>query len=244
MVQIPGLKTVHNYSEMLNKITFWTVINLIVALTVLRTHVASLDNFILFYTKDLIATTGDVFEYSGIKINLVTLSLALVLGFVIRAFKLHDKLSDLFRIRHTFDCNYILLPLAKAVGVNVDDKNCNKKIRENRKDLMYGVFYKYASSASPNNIVDNHLIWMALDQWSWYWVILEGVFIWSIVAIAIYFFGEDVNGAYVISGLVVVAIALMYLIYRECKRYTRREVREILADADCARDIRRVLREI
>ncbi len=243
-MQIPGLKTVHNYSEMLNKIALWTMINLVVALATLRMNVSSFENFILSYTKDLIGTTGDVIEISGTKINVVIFGLALILGFIARAIKLHDKLSDLFRIRHTFDCNYILLPLAKGVGINADDKEFKKTIRSKRKDIIYDVFYKYASSTRTDNIVDTHLITMALDQWSWYWVILEGVFIWSIVAIAVYYFGEDTNAPHVISIAVLGAITFMYFIYRGCKRYTKREVQEILANANCAREIGKVFRAI
>jgi hypothetical protein len=88
---------------------------------------------------------------------------------------MHNKISDLFQIRKKFDVSYILIPLSKAVEIPIDE-NYKNVLKTNRKTLMADVFYKYASSTNPQ--IDKHLIWIALDKWSWYWAfVTKGLYI-------------------------------------------------------------------
>ena len=75
--------------------------------------------------------------------------------------KLHDRLSDILHIRERFDISHILFPLALASGAACTVEQI-WKIKRNRQDLMYKVFYKYASSSPGKSQIELHYITLAL----------------------------------------------------------------------------------
>ncbi|MBZ5618797.1 MAG: hypothetical protein LAQ69_08755 [Acidobacteriia bacterium] len=97
---------------------------------------------------------------------------ALVVAGVSRLIKLHDRLSDLFGIRRRFDVHCILLPMAAASGAALP-LDQQETVRNRRKVLMTKLFYQYASSSPRKSVIEQHAITMALDQWSWYWILVE-----------------------------------------------------------------------
>src|SRR6516164_4527474 len=111
---------------------------------------------------------------------------ALVAGFSYAA-QLHDRVSDLFKIRHRFDLGSILFPLALLVGTKFSAMQLNA-VDANRNTLMHKVFYKYASSRADKPLVDKHDIEHALAAWSWFWILVESmVLLVGSAFIAIYF---------------------------------------------------------
>lgn len=94
-----------------------------------------------------------------------------LVSLVARISKLHDRVSDLFGIRARFDLHEILTPLAGGAGLPVGLEQ-REKLARSRDKAMGDVFYRYASSTDP--AIDRHLIWTALDRWSWFWICIEG----------------------------------------------------------------------
>jgi len=107
-------------------------------------------------------------------------------GAIARSIRLHDRISDVFRIRLRFDVDYLLLPLARDSGANVGALSM-AKLRKERGRLMAKTFYKYASSTDP--VIDKHLIYQALDWWSWYWVLVEAVAVFLPTGVSLLFLG-------------------------------------------------------
>jgi len=123
-------------------------------------------------------------EIMGVKVSLGTILLALLIAFVSRAVKMHDRLSNLLRIRRNFDVREILVPLAvKTIGSPTEDKLA--RITRQRDRLMDQVFYQYVSSTRHPGEIDSHLIEGALDQWSWFWCLLETAALLTLTAFAL-----------------------------------------------------------
>ena len=152
--------------------------------------------------------------------------LAFLIAWIARVSKLHDRISDCFGIRERFDLHEILIPLANGVGVLVDlDKR--KRVLAVRNDLMRRVFYKYASSTNP--VIDQHLIWTALDKWSWFWICIELTAVTLLAYVILLAIGAFKIAAWV--GLVVIAgILLATQINRSCARVAHAQIRDILDD--------------
>src|SRR5262249_31588283 len=121
------------------------------------------------------------------KLNLAGAAIALLVAGFSYALHLHDRVSDLFKVRHRFDRGSILFPLALLVGAKLSPIQLNA-VDANRVTLMHQVFYKYTSSRLDKPLVDKHYIEHALDAWSWFWILLEGmVLLMASAVIALYF---------------------------------------------------------
>lgn len=95
---------------------------------------------------------------------------------------------------------------------------------------MGRIFYRYASSTDPK--IDKHLIYEALDWWSWYWVIVESVAVFIPNGIALLFADPSWHG-WVLLGLCLLVTVIGLPFFRShCARYARDEVHEILADSN------------
>jgi len=162
-------KAVGDYPKMLNKIAVSTFTGTILAIWLLRYEVPALDNLL----KPL---SVPIKVFGDVNLPLGTILPALVVAALSRMFKLHDRISDIFRIRQRFDVGEILFPMAIASGASLSGDQI-RAIRKNCKSMMYKVFYKYASSTAGKAVIDSHYITMALDQWCWYWIVLELTFL-------------------------------------------------------------------
>jgi hypothetical protein len=156
------------------------------------------------------------------------LLVAAVVAGLCRAFKLHDRLSDLLGIRRSFDVKEILLPLASASGATLS-LNQQSAVEAKRRALMGQVFYKYVSSTLNEPAIDRHNIFMALDQWSWYWIVLEAAAIAIATAIVASYFGDFALGFWLLAG-VLAASWLTKLLRERSVRYAHDQIRMILED--------------
>lgn len=222
----PILTTVKNYAEMLNKISIYTFFASVIAITLLRSQSSAFDSWFNLVSQELLPQGADELTIGGVSIVGGTGLAALIIAFIFRALKFHDRLSDVFRIRQRFDVDSILLPMALASGTTLSVEKIEKVLNE-RKTLMPKVFYKYASSTDPQ--IDKHLITMALDQWSWYWVLAEISAIAVATSLLLSLFGS-MNAAFWTLFSVLIFLCLMWGIKIYCARYALREVNEILSD--------------
>ncbi len=205
---------------MLNRIFLFTVISSAIAVWLLRAHFPILDQHLKHL--DVKVNLGIVKE-----VNLSYLIPAILVAVLARIVKLHDRISDLLRIRARFDVRRILVPLAHGIGLKAEKRELSK-IWENRRVLMRKAFYPYASSTDPK--IDKHLIYQALDYWSWYWVLVESLVVWIATAVALLFAKEFVLSLSIFGGCVLVFAVMHPIIWCQCIRYAQDEVDAILAD--------------
>jgi hypothetical protein len=165
-----------------------------------------------------------------------------VLAAFSRIFKLHDRISDIFLIRQRFDVSEILFPLAIGSGasLNIDQIRTFKK---ERNSLMYKVFYKYASSTPGKAVIDSHYITMALDQWCWYWIVLEVTFLGFVLAATFLITGRYFLAAIFFAG-VLGTVGVLQFIRNLCSDYTLQEVEAILEKSNRKVQIAEVFRAL
>lgn len=165
---------------------------------------------------------------------------ALLVALATRISKLHDRVSDLFGIRVRFDLHEILAPLAGGVGIPVDFA-LRDTLTRNRHKAMYAVFYKYAGSTDP--VIDRHLIWTALDRWSWFWICIEGGSVGAVAFVLLLSLGAFQSAAFV-GAAVLLATLVSTQINRACASAAHSQVREILSDAQRRADVEAALRAL
>ena len=129
----------------------------------------------------------------------------------------------MLRIRERFDLDKIILPLAAGCDVPVNTVK-KYKLRTSRGDLMYPVFYQYVSSTDPK--IDRHLIFQALDWWSWYWVVVEVAVAVTLTGFLLFFSSPTTGVALALTSLTLTPIVLRFL-QTHCSRCAKAEVREI-----------------
>lgn len=110
------------------------------------------------------------------------------------------------------------------------NETVNKGLRDKRSELMNDVFYAYASSTKEKCKIDFHHVTIALDQWSWVWIMTEAAFLFALGSIASFLLEDGYPG----SLMATISAALWAFAYfnREkfCSKYARIEIDEILKD--------------
>jgi hypothetical protein len=211
-----------NYSEMLQKIGFFTFVAALGFTILLSGAIPSIS-----IALDSLKVPVDVL---GISIPVLYPAVALGFAGPAHVIKLHDRVSDLFGIREAFDIHEILVPLAGGTGIPTTVAFL-KRLREGRDNVMNGVFYKYADSSASSPAVQKHLIVTALNTWTWYWILVEASVV-AIVALAILLaWNSWHSAAWVATGLVLCFLILPFL-KRWCASHAHAQVEQILSDAD------------
>lgn len=216
--------SVDNYKQMLRKLSWYTGIVTLFCIIILRTYVppiAQMSDWINSIFPDEAATLLRIsVSFAGVAVPAVLISL------FAHSIKLHDRLSDLLRIRHEFDVHYVLYPLAIASGACLSIAQFSK-VRQMRKSLMGSTFYAYVSSTNP--VIDSHTITQALTNWSWFWASLEAIVILSLTAIILALYG-----AYFPSTCILIVCTFLLLIMRffrlQSAIYAESQVVQILRD--------------
>jgi hypothetical protein len=205
---------------MLNKIGIFTLFVTAGIVALLRSKTPTIDT--------LLGAIGVDVELPWLKITLGTALPALIVAILFRAVKMHDLLSDLFGIRRRFDLSSILMPLALGSGATLTPAQI-KRMSKQRSDLMGTVFYKYASSTEDQSVIDRHAITMALDQWSWYWIVVEACAVMSVAALIFVSCGRR-GWACLFLTIVLAAQWLLVALRSFCVGYALDEVKLILED--------------
>jgi hypothetical protein len=132
--------------------------------------------------------------------------------------------------------------MATASGATVSPDQI-RSLKQNRNSLMYKVFYKYASSTKGKAVIDSHYITMALDQWSWYWIVLELAFLALLVAATLAGTKQYELAMWFLTGILVV-IGLLQAIRKLCSDYALQEVEAILDDSTRRLEVAEVFRAL
>jgi len=226
------LATVTNYQEMLRRIAFFTFIAGIVAVKLLRMNSATINTLLSQLDSDV-----DL-PYLG---KLKVLGYVLPAGAIALAFytlRVHDRLSDVFRIRYLFDTRRIIRPFAIATGLDGDQI---KQLYTHRNELMQDLFYKYASSKSPQ--IDTHNIHEALDNWTWVWVVLESWFLFFCTGVALLFITSWWVGSITIVVASLIGLVFCPFFISQCRKYAKLQVDEILSDSERKKIIQKKLKQ-
>jgi hypothetical protein len=229
----PFIATPRNYAEVLWKLAGWAFYEIYIVTFLLRDISAIDDAF------RSIETHGHLGAFIGTlpaAANIPGAVLALAAAVISQALHLHDRISDLFGIRASFDEEKILFPLAARVGSNLTPRQYDTA-RSQRRHLMYDVFYRYTSSRADHPLVDKHNIEHALAAWSWFWVCVEGVFFIGLAAIVAFFSRGGILAIYLAAAAALVFV-LAVAQHARLARYARPQVEAIAADPTAAAAVR------
>ena len=232
---LPFIVIPKNYGDVLNKLAGFAFYETYIITTVLRSN-PTIDGF---FTKiESLGPVGKaVASIPGLTVvNITGLLIAVVVALLTNMFQLHDRISDLLGIRRTFDRKFILIPLARLVGVQVTQAS-ERSIAAKRDELMRSVFYRYTSSKAERPLVDRHDIEHALNAWSWFWVFVEAVPYFAIGFIFAWSFDSG-SLAKMLLGVSLFCMAISILQYLRLGRYARPQISRIANDASAAEEVR------
>jgi hypothetical protein len=213
-------ETIKNYSEMLNKITGYNFVAGLLLTFLLGNYIPKINDFLNSIKWN--------FEIIGTNFTFLNIAIPFLLATLSRIIKLHDKVSDVFRIRIKYDVETILKPLANAVAFKSDD--LEKFLIKNRISLMKNCFYKYASTQEDKCEIEYHNVIMAIDQLSWYWTVIEILVLTGLGTIISLLY----NSKLFIVLIIVFSLLLVInrYILKICKKYTTIEVENILENQE------------
>ena len=222
-----------NYSEILQRIWYTSIATGLGCSILLAKASPTLQNLI-----DSVSTNADIGNIKNIKVLYVVIPV--LSGVLSRMLKLHDKISDVFRIRYLFDTRCLLYPLADGTGITLT-KELQKKIGHSRVDSMSAVFYEYAKFKKPT--IDEHLVQTAADNWGWFWVLVESSAFITVTTVAL---GIMQKWDYVLWCLIVLLVefVLMLMYWTACQSGAVRQVAAILADTSRKKKIAKHFRSL
>ena len=212
--------TVSSYKEMLAKISVFTLVNALGATALVSFTVASIGNALRCWPVQI--------PLEGVSISLGIVSVAFAWTLIARLVKLHDRVSDVFGLRKRFDIQHTLKPMATGVGVSLSPQQ-QIALKYFRRKLMREVFYKYASGGEGKAVIDEHYVTLALDQWAWFWIILEGMVTWTVAGIILMSTAHFVAGA-IVLGCVAAAALLLIPSWQASIRYAQDQICLITQD--------------
>lgn len=215
-----------NYSEMVEKISKCSFVVSVLLLYILSCSNKDFANFLFKISF------GIKYEFIGVRLTLAGVVLPLSIGIIEHIFKLHDKISTILKIRKRYDKSIIISSLLKQLGL---EKNIVKLNDNNVAKLMSSCFYKYASSTAP--VIDNHNILLALNEWCWFWIILDTEVLLLITGCAFLLIQFSWCNALYILVLVIIIAILNFLIKQQCSVYTKAEIKDILRDENRKKEI-------
>jgi hypothetical protein len=208
---------------MLNRIFWFTTAVGIIAVWMLRLHIAGLDTLLSQIDFTLQFGSDKVLPIPG-----GYLLPALAIGLTTRVYRLHARVSDWLDIRECFDVDVIIAEFADRLGI---DLTCvsEEQVRENRHRIMRKAFYAFASPSQPQ--IDSQLVLQALDAWSWFWIGIEAALVFTLSGFVLVAAGQYQVGIAVVAGTMAVSAIALPLMRSQCERYAVAEVRAIVSDA-------------
>lgn len=224
-------KEIDNYQNMLSTIAWYNFVISIILITVLGLRIEQIQTFLYIIPLKYVLYDNPIF--------ILSILISIIIAFISRIIKLHDKLSDIFSIRYLYDIKHILTPLIQGASVQITEE-LKMKICRNRNQLMNNIFYKYASSTKDRCVIDFHNVTMALTQFTGLWILLEIIALLITSAIISSIFKDFVLAAWLLV-VIILSIVAGALILKSCVKYTNNEVDEILSDAARINHIKKVV---
>lgn len=219
-----------NYGEMLKKIATTMFFISLFAIMLLTNLIAGMNDFMNSISL------GIKYEFNGFYLYISYFYFPLLFATLENILKLHNIVSNIFSIRYNFDRKIIISCFMQKLKIN----KIGRVNKNNREVVMNNIFYKYASSTSPK--IDRHLIDMALNVWSWYWILLDTIICLILIGISMMSYAFDWQSLFILLCIVGVLMILMSIIkMTQCKKYALLEVDEILSDKMRKAEVNRYL---
>jgi hypothetical protein len=215
-----------SYGAMLNKIGMFTFLSALGLTVVVVYFVPSLAAFL--------HSEPTTVEILTMKIPLLFVVPPAIIALLARIGRLHDKMSDLFGVRARFDLYRILVPLCGSLQISVD-KDFRDKLSSRRRAAMERTYYAYASFEDPK--ISKALVLSAIDQWTWYWVLLESCVL-LVAAGAVLLAFRSYGGASLILIALFLAILLFSTYYDVCGRLADAQIEEMVAEPERANKLK------
>ncbi len=212
--------TPENYTEMIEKISKSVSFILFFMLYIFCQINANFSNLLKTFSF------GAIYNFAGIELNLAIIYLPLAMGILEHMFKIHDVISRMLRIRKQYDRKVIVYGILSATGICYDKVISNAQVGK----IMSFAFYKYASSTSP--VIDKHYITLALNEWCWFWIVLDTAVLVLCVSIPFLIINYNIRNFIFIICIHCFMAILLFLIYKQTKVYTKKEIQAILSDSD------------
>lgn len=146
---------------------------------------------------------------------------------IARIIRLHDSISDVFRIRQTFDLYRVLLPLAGAVNLAISPAS-RDRLRAVRKKAMQRTFYAFASFEDPK--ISKALVLSSIDVWTWYWILIEFLGVLVVTSGILLCYGAFVPAAYTLLAILVLS-SLACTAFTVCGSKADHQIEEIVGDS-------------
>ncbi|WP_286300114.1 hypothetical protein [Aminobacter sp. SS-2016] len=216
--------SVSNYREMLTKLAWYTFGVAIVCIFTLSHFAPPIKKLIALIENLFPREAAEVLPFPASLLGVFTLAIGV--GLIAHAIRLHDRLSDLFRIRKEFDVHYILYPLALASGATLSITRLHE-VKQQRKRLMGSTFYAYVSSTKPE--IDSHTVIQALTNWSWYWVCLEATTLLTLTALVLAIYGAWLASTCLLLGCTMLLLFMRFFRLQSAD-YAATEVEQVLRD--------------
>ncbi len=208
-----------SYSDMLERIFSTTLVSGLLCTVILAQASPAFHALIRS-----VSTQADIGPIKNIKAFYILIPLGV--AFFTRVILLHDKLSDILRLRHRFDTRYILAPMAGNAGLKLTAK-FKKRLEAERHPAMYAVFYKYAGFKNP--AIDAQLVRTALDSWGWFWAALEAAFLLFVTLLVLALIRQWYPLLLVSVGILLLVFFMRYQ-WSVCRDGARQQVNAILQD--------------
>ncbi len=171
----------------------------------------------------------------GLVLPLGTLLAGLVIGLLFRMVSFNRRISDMFSIRHRIDCNEILIPMALMATHGLTARQVDA-IRQHRGDLIYKVFYRYASSGASAGHEDRELVESGVHQLFIYWALLEIVMLVVATALVLMIAGKFALACWLLLVAIATLVGVRFIGHTSARR-SWEEVESILEDPSRKRDI-------
>lgn len=204
-----------NYSEMLNKIGTFTGLEAILLTILVGYSVPNVNTALR-----CLQIPAKIYD---VEIPILYVVPGIIIAILMRIIRAHDWLSDLFQIRARFDLFRILIPLAWTVGSHVKFEDLEK----NRKRAMARTFYAYASFNDP--AISKELVLSSIDSWTWYWVLLELIFLLGLTSVVLTWFRAFESATYTLA-VFSVGIVVFQSVFSVCGRKAKDQIDEIVSD--------------
>lgn len=162
----------------------------------------------------------------------------LLIGVIEHIFKLHDKISSVLKIRKRYDRKIIMFSFLKQLEL---EKELEKLNDVNVSVLMSSCFYEYASSTDPK--IDRHNIELALNEWCWFWIILDTEVLLLLTGCLFLIIQFSWFNFLCVFIFAILLLTLSWLIKKQCIIYTQAEIKDILRDKERKKVIKETIRD-
>ena len=216
------LAPVTDYQSSLNRIFWFTSLAALAATSMIQAHIPEVKHALIHLDEALGTSIDDMLPIrAGILLPAITI------GLLARIYRLHGRISHWLGISERFDIDIIIPEFAKQLGIEPDSISEAERL-EHRHDIMREAFYRFTGSHSPE--IDSHLVYQAIDLWSWFWSGVQSAAIFIVTGLVLIATRNYQAGGFTILLTISLSAVGLPAIRRSCRRYALAQVKSIMSD--------------